>query len=1142
MSKPRKLKEATTTSNLPSQLAVLANPDAIHVYWDSSLFNEVYLKNDLPSRFPAFFHAEEETPFHMFFQGFLDLCVEKETEDFKTWSETETITNWIKPMMALLGWQDNPAQTPFMEEVSFTVEERGSKKTYRPDLLYVDDPRVKKYVSGEKDSNKRLVEARHTVTAIVEAKYWDRLEEYRQGVGETRRRVDKKEQDSATALSPDEQVLKYMEILDKDYGILTDGKTWKLFHKSVSNDSAKRCFEFDIGDLKEFVLSGIHDSDRRKIATEAIKYFYFFFSKASLNPGQNQEPVVNEVLRYSQQYVDKAEEDLKDRFLQAMNFACNGFKRAMKEGGKSPDLELIRNVSESHLFNILFVRNCEVRNVLPLKDVSYRKGSLTAIIEKLDRLGFDPNKDDELNQVSLARAFQQDFPYTHHGNEIYDRLIALYRLVHTGNGEQRDEGFKVVGFKESVFSEREWEAAKKYRLNNLEMVHILFQLGFAESSVRGRKYQQIPYNAFTPRQLGSIYESFLEFKLEEAPSDMVFRKKEWSGANLKSKEVVELDIPKVKKGELFFTPNNQDRRATGSYYTPDHVVQFVVSEVLVPIIDGKSAKDILKVRACDPAMGSGHFLNAALNFLTRAYLDALSRESEDSLDVTLQDAKRLVLENCIFGVDFNERAVKLAKLSLWLESAVPGKQLEHLEDQLKLGNSLIPRDRINKSELDRWRKAFDWGQFKPESLIFIGNPPWGAVLSGETKEKISELYKIPQDNINSFEAFLLLPDIIGVQESMFVVPRNFIRTDGYVDCRKRLFESQRVLSVADFGNCFEGVTTEAITIHYSSEKRAAGGIKLLPLAKSGDYSVRGKLDQKEILKDPKARLNLWWADELGAVTTKIEDKGVRLKSYVEHYRGIEYGKSGEVTECKKCGNFTSLPKKKNDKKKCPECGTIISIKDAKPYFFISREKTKKHHIPILVGKVINRYQLREEYFMEPGLKGIQYKEHAFRDEDKILIMKISESIKAYLDTQRRVATQAIYMLYLRREFSKSVTLSALMAILNSKVFRFYFEYKINMGASLTTNVVLEDMLDLPLPPVERLVRLSKSGIDRQVRDLQLCYQNDSKKVGVLESAIEKLVAEVYGISEKELVQIEEFLKEIQASNESVESEDLDEAA
>jgi type I restriction-modification system DNA methylase subunit len=1142
MSKARKLKETPADSNLPTQLGLLPNPDAIHVYWDSSLFNEVYLKNDLPARFPAFFHADEEAPFHNFYQGFIDLCVDKESEDFRTWSETETITNWIKPMMALLGWQINPTQTPFMEEVSFSVEERGTRKTYRPDLLYVDDPRVKKYVSGEKDTNKRLVEARNAVTAIVEAKYWDRLEEYRQGVGETRRRVDKKESDSATALSPDEQILKYMEILDKDYGILTDGKTWKLYHKSASSDSAKRCFEFDIGDLKEFVLGGINESDRRRISIEAIKYFYFFFSKASLSPGQSQEPVVNEVLRYSQQYVDKAEEDLKNRFLQAMNFACNGFKRAMKSESDSLDLKLIRNVSESHLFNILFVRNCEVRNVLPLKDVSYRKASLTAVIEKLDRLGFDPNKDDDLNALSLTRAFSQDFRYSHEGHEIYDRLIALYRLVHSGSGDRNAEGFKVVGFKESIFSKQEWSAAKKFRLNNLEMVHILFQLGFADSSIQGRKYQQIPYNAFTPRQLGSIYESFLEFRLEEAPCDMVFRKKEWSAASLKSKEIAALDIPKVSKGELFFTPNNQDRRATGSYYTPDHVVQYVVAEVLTPAVEGKSAQDILKIRTCDPAMGSGHFLNAALNFLTRAYLAAIARESGDSVDITFQNAKRLILEHCIFGVDFNERAVKLAKLSLWLESAAPGKQLEHLDNQLKLGNSLIPRDRISRSEIERWNKAFDWKQFKPESLIFVGNPPWGATLSGETKTKISELYNIPQDNLNSFEAFLLLGDLVGVQESMFVIPRNFLRTDGYVDCRKRLFESQRVLSVADFGACFVGVTTEAITIHYSSEKRAPGGIKLVPLAKSNDFSVRGKLDQKEVLKDPKARLNLWWAEELGAVTSKIEDKGVALRKYVEHYRGIEYGKNGEVTECTGCGNFTSLPKKKNDKKKCPECNATITLKDAKPYYFISREKTKKHRVPILVGKVINRYQLREEYFMEPGLKGIQYKEHAFRDEDKILIMKISESIKAYLDTQRRSATQAIYMLYLRKEHKKTLSLPALMAILNSKVFRFYFEYKINMGASLTTNVVLEDMLDLPVPPAERLAQLTKNDIDRQVRDLQLCYQNDSKKVASLEAAIEKSVAAIYGITARELAQIEEFLKEIQASNGGVETDEADEVA
>ena len=200
---------------------------------------------------------------------------------------------------------------------------------------------------------------------------------------------------------------------------------------------------------------------------------------------------------------------------------------------------------------------------------------------------------------------------------------------------------------------------------------------------------------------------------------MAFIKKQWSAANLKSDKIKRLDVPKVKKRELYFTPDNEDRKATGSYYTPDNVVKFILAQTIVPVVKNKKAKDILSLRICDPAMGSGHFLSAAVNYLARVYLEKLDSEINDDVTITIGEAKQLILHNCIYGVDINPRAVKLAKMSLWMESASSNSSLESLDDQIHCFNSLDGKS--------KWEKNFPQ-IFKNDGFdLIVGNPPYVAL-------------------------------------------------------------------------------------------------------------------------------------------------------------------------------------------------------------------------------------------------------------------------------------------------------------------------------------------------------------------------------------------------------------------------------
>src|SRR3989338_11455306 len=108
-----------------------------------------------------------------------------------------------------------------------------------------------------------------------------------------------------------------------------------------------------------------------------------------------------------------------------MDYACNGFFRAAeKEVHRKINLDEIRNVAESHLFNFLFIRYCESKHILPMKNGIYRQISLSNIIDKLEE--FDPEKEEEINIPILTRAFSKNYEkYNPKGTELYDQALHL---------------------------------------------------------------------------------------------------------------------------------------------------------------------------------------------------------------------------------------------------------------------------------------------------------------------------------------------------------------------------------------------------------------------------------------------------------------------------------------------------------------------------------------------------------------------------------------------------------------------------------------------------------------------------------------------------------------------------------------------
>lgn len=181
---------------------------------------------------------------------------------------------------------------------------------------------------------------------------------------------------------------------------------------------------------------------------------------------------------------------------------------------------------------------------------------------------------------------------------------------------------------------------------------------------KGSPPRVVDYRNLGAEELGSIYESLLEL------------------------------VPRHDQLERTFTLEllaGNDRKTSGSYYTPTSLIDLVLDEALDPLIDERERQGeeaLLSMSVCDPACGSGHFLVAAARRIATRV--AMVRTGEaDPTPADVQHALHDVVARCIYGVDLNPMAAELAKVSLWLEAMEPGRPLGFLDAHIKVGNALL---------------------------------------------------------------------------------------------------------------------------------------------------------------------------------------------------------------------------------------------------------------------------------------------------------------------------------------------------------------------------------------------------------------------------------------------------------------------
>ncbi|MET0063029.1 MAG: N-6 DNA methylase [Candidatus Thiodiazotropha endolucinida] len=246
-------------------------------------------------------------------------------------------------------------------------------------------------------------------------------------------------------------------------------------------------------------------------------------------------------------------------------------------------------------------------------------------------------------------------------------------LVHALSGNAASDGIRIQlalpalgSFLWDPLSTPDLNDAK---LTNFDLLEALRHLSYAR---QGKVLRPVDYKNLGAEELGGVYESLLALTPQVSGDGARFSFAEFAG---------------------------NERKTSGSYYTPDSLVQCLLDSALDPVVEeainGKSPTEaeqtILELKVCDPAVGSGHFLVGAAHRLARhlARVRALAEGESEPSPLLHQHALRDVIGRCLYGVDVNPMAAELCRVSLWLEALEPGKPLSFLDHHIRVGNSLL---------------------------------------------------------------------------------------------------------------------------------------------------------------------------------------------------------------------------------------------------------------------------------------------------------------------------------------------------------------------------------------------------------------------------------------------------------------------
>jgi len=511
------------------------------------------------------------------------------------------------------------------------------------------------------------------------------------------------------------------------------------------------------------------------------------------------------------------------------------------------------------------------------------------------------------------------------------------------------------------------------------------------------------------------------------------------------------------------------RKRDGVFYTPKYITKYIVDntigalckekrkELNLDIIDEtilenskttkgtltKKAKElfenldnyrkyVLSLKILDPACGSGAFLNQALEFLISEHR-WIDEHKSDLLKegFTISEYEKDIVEQNLFGVDINEEAVEIAKLSLWLRTAKKGRKLSTLSNNIKCGNSLIDDPEI------AGEKAFNWNEEFKEIMsnggfdVVIGNPPYvfggNEGISSIEKVYFKENYQTGIGKVNLFTLFIEKSYFLlkNDAEFSFIIPNTFLRVTSYHESRKFLLNNFIFRELADLGNdVFQNAITTAIILFAKKARAKKDSFCKVIKDFSGAY---WRISLNDIIKN-KYLITSNLSVEKAQLLRKLNNE----KIFLGH-------------ECREMIFGVVISKNKSD---------------------LVFDKQFDNYKPFLEGRDIS------SYFIKPVTKYLNYKPallhrartpKVFEVEEKLLVKRITggeRPLKVAYDNEGIYNKESINNIILKKdsEFEHRF----ILALLNSKLINWFYNNQFTNASKLTVNISKEYLSRIPV--------------------------------------------------------------------------------
>ena len=554
-----------------------------------------------------------------------------------------------------------------------------------------------------------------------------------------------------------------------------------------------------------------------------------------------------------------------------------------------------------------------------------------------------------------------------------------------------------------------------------------------------------------------------------------------------------------------FDKQKSKRKKDGVFYTPKYITKYIVDNTVGKLCEEKNAELgireeeftpsrqketkrkllaslekyrtwLLELTICDPACGSGAFLNQALEFLITEhhYIDDLNARLFGSTMV-FQDVENQILENNIFGVDINEESVDIARLSLWLRTAQRGRKLTRLNKNIKCGNSLIDDPDVAGDKAFNWEKEFPEVFAKGGFDVVIGNPPYVTrEMPDILKKAISANFQTAQYQLDLYVTFIEKGVTITNKKGYlsYIVPNSWLKNMMMSECRKYLLSNFNIISIIpSLENVFPDASVD--TMIFIGNKQGLGRATQIAEFYDKDLRFKHNVTQKRFLTNDGYIFDVEVNEEVLPIINKMTKNVILVRELFDVTRGINpYDKyTGQSPEV---------------------------IKSRAYHANYQKDQT---FVPELKGKHIGRYNFHwdGEHFISYGEWLAAPRQLKYFEGPRIIFREIlGKTLVSTLITEEFKIDRSLYIAILEHEKRELFDIMYVLGILNSKLMAFFFRYTNNEFDNLFPKIRVAEFKKLPIKNVDFenqqiLVKLSNQII-KLVKEFNVSILNYSELV------------------------------------------------